>query len=128
MPSNANITAAIYTGPLSVNLGDGVTALEGRALLHAARVMLGQATSVADVVGLQSTSAWHTFENGVTVRVARLGGQHIADFVRHPVAELPDPGKYAAFALLPYGGVVVDGYLDSAKATSAQDSPSPERP
>lgn len=124
MPSNATITAAIYTGPLSVNLGDGVTALEGRALLHAARVMLGQATSVADVVGLQSTSAWHTFENGVTVRVARLGGQHIADFVRHPVAELPDPGKYAAFALLPYGGVVVDGYLDSARATSAQDSPS----
>lgn len=111
MPSNASITPTYYTGPLKVSTGDGVSSEEGRALLHAARSMLGQALSAADAVGLKSTSAWHTFENGVTVRVARLGSVHLAEFVRHPTVEM-DKGGYEAYGLAPYGGVVVDGYFD----------------
>jgi hypothetical protein len=111
MLSNASITPTIYTGPLKTNFGNGVSESEGRALNHAARVMLGQALSAADAVGLKSTSAWHTFENGVTVRVARLGTVHLAEFVRHPVVEAAN-GGYEAYGLTPYGGVVVDGYYD----------------
>ena len=123
MRSDAKITPAIYTGPLTTSIGDGVTELEGRSLLQAARVMLGKALSAADAVGQQTTSSWYTFENGVTVRVARLGGQHIAEFVRHPVADLPDPNKYAAFALSPYGGVIVDGYLTTEPLTDDVNGP-----
>jgi hypothetical protein len=99
MRSDAKVTPAIYTGPLTTSIGDGVTELEGRSLLLAARVMLGKAITAADAVGQQTPSSWYTFENGVTVRVARLGSQHIAEFVRHPVVDLPDPNKYAAFPL-----------------------------
>ena len=113
MPSNAKVTPAIYTGPLTTSLGDGVTETEGRSLLQPARVLLGKALAAADAVGQQTVSTWHTFENGVTVRVARLGSQHIAEFVRHPVADLPDPNVYAAYTLSPYGGVIVDGYIET---------------
>jgi hypothetical protein len=82
--------------------------------------MLGKAITAADAVGQQTTSSWYTFENGVTVRVARLGSQHIAEFVRHPVVDLPDPNKYAAFALSPYGGVIVDGYVTSEALTDEE--------
>lgn len=125
MRSDAKVTPAIYTGPLTTSIGDGVTELEGRSLLHAARVMLGKAITAADAVGQQTTSSWYTFENGVTVRVARLGSQHIAEFVRHPVVDLPDPNKYAAFALSPYGGVIVDGYLTTEEQISLLDRFSP---
>ena len=125
MLSDAKVTPAIYTGPLTTSIGDGVTELEGRSLLNAARVMLGKAITAADAVGQQTTSSWYTFENGVTVRVARLGGQHIAEFVRHPVVDLPDPNKYAAFTLSPYGGVIVDGYLTTEEDTSLLDRFSP---
>lgn len=112
MPSNATITPPYYTGPLKISTGDGVSGEEGRALLHNARLMLGQALSAADAVGLKSTSAWHTFENGVTVRVARLGSVHLAEFVRHPSVDMAN-GGYEAYGLAPYGGVVVDGYFDT---------------
>lgn len=126
MLSKISATPTIYTGPLTTSLGDGVTESEGRALLHAARVMLGQAVSAADTTGQISTSSWHTFENGITVRVARLGGQHIAEFVRHPVAELPDPTVYDGFALIPYGGVIVDGYLTNEKLEGYPSDEAPE--
>lgn len=118
MRSDAKLTPPIYTGPLKVNVGDGVTQEEGRSLLHVARVMLGKALSAADAAGNQTTSSWHTFENGVTVRVARIGGIHIAEFVRHPDFA-GAKGEYDAFGLRPYGGVVVDGYYDEEQVTDA---------
>jgi hypothetical protein len=123
MPSNAKITPPIYTGPLTTSIGDDVTEFEGRSLFHAARVMLGRAISAADAVGLQTISSWYTFENGVTVRVARLGGQHIAEFVRHPVDALPSPEAYDAFMLSPYGGVIVDGYIIEEPITEDANGP-----
>lgn len=123
MPSDVKVTPVIYTGPLKTNLGDGVSEQEGRSLLHVARVMLGQAVSAADAVGQQTTSSWRTFENGITVRVARVGGLCIADFVRHPVVDLDDPSKYDAFALLPYGGVVLNGYFEQEPKTDDPEGP-----
>ena len=119
MQSDAKITSAIYTGPLTTSIGDGVTELEGRSLFHAARVMLGKTLAAADAVGQQTASSWYTFENGVTVRVARLGSQHIAEFVRHPTVDLPPPDLFDAYSLTPYGGVIVDGYIETEELPSS---------
>ena len=115
------LTPSYYSGPLKLNIGAGVSTEEGRALTHAARAMLGRALLMADVVDLKTTSVWHTFENGVTVRVGRIGGVHLADIVRHPTVTLPS-GTNTAYGLAPYGGVIVDGYF-SQEETGDDDIP-----
>lgn len=121
MPSDASISPAVYTGPLKIHIGEGVSQKDARDLVGAARTMLGKAIAAADAVGLRSTSMWHTFDNGVTVRVARLGSLHIAEFVAHPTFALSTPQGGKGYDLTIYGGVTVNNIIYLAGDPYATD-------